>query len=314
MRVNRRTFIKKAGLGLTAPWIVPPIELTKPFSKKNTLDIHLFSKHLHFLSIGAAAEKAVALGFKGLDLTVRPKGHVLPENAVEELPKAIKNIKAAGSSCSLITTAIRDHTNVNDLNIIKTAAEYGVQFYRCDWFKYKKEKTMPESISYFQEKIKALGELNQKHSIVGCYQNHAGKKIGASYWEIKQLLETVNPAFFGVQYDIRHAQVEGGLSWENGLRLLRPHIKTIVLKDFKWAKIKNQWKIVNVPIGEGIVDFKSYFKLLKEYELTPPATLHLEYPLGGAERGKREITIPKQMIYNAMKKDLNTIKKLWDEA
>ena len=205
MGVNRRTFIKKASLGFSAPWIIPPIELVNPFSNKDTLDIHIFSKHLHFLNIRDAAEKAVALGFKGLDLTVRPKGHVLPENAVEELPKAIEAIKAAGSTCTLMTTAIRDHTNVHDSNIIKTAAEQGVQFYRCDWFKYKKDKSMPESIAYFQKQINALGELNQKHSIVGCYQNHAGKKIGASYWEIKQLLETVNPAFFGAQYDIAGA-------------------------------------------------------------------------------------------------------------
>jgi L-ribulose-5-phosphate 3-epimerase len=36
----------------------------------------------------------------------------------------------------------------------------------------------------------------------------------------------------GAQYDIRHATVEGGLSWQTGFNLIRPNIKTIVLKDF----------------------------------------------------------------------------------
>jgi len=50
-------------------------------------------------------------------------------------------------------------------------------------------------------------------------------------------LESVNPAFFGAQYDIRHAVAEGGRSWSNGVKLLKDQIKTIVLKDFKWGKV-----------------------------------------------------------------------------
>jgi L-ribulose-5-phosphate 3-epimerase UlaE len=30
--------------------------------------------------------------------------------------------------------------------------------------------------------------------------------------------------------------------------------------------------------GEGMVDFKTYFKLLKQYRIMVPVTLHLEYP------------------------------------
>lgn len=48
---------------------------------------------------------------------------------------------------------------------------------------------------------------------IGCYQNHAGRNIGSSIWEIKKLLEITNHDFLGAQYDIRHAVVEGALSW-----------------------------------------------------------------------------------------------------
>ena len=34
---------------------------------------------------GLAAQIAAELGFEGLDLTVRPKGHVLPENVEADL-------------------------------------------------------------------------------------------------------------------------------------------------------------------------------------------------------------------------------------
>ena len=173
---------------------------------------------------------------------------------------------------------------------------------------------MEESLDFYQAKVRELGMLNQKYDIVGCYQNHSGTSVGSSIWEINHLLKTVNTKFFGAQYDIRHAVVEGGKSWSNGIRLLGNHIKTIVLKDFKWEVVDGRWDIVNVPIGEGMVDFISYFRLLKSFGLRPPVSLHLEYPLGGAEKGKNELSVDQKAVLDAMQRDLNKIKELWNEA
>lgn len=315
MNIPRRKFIKNVGaVAIAAPWITSPFNIFNFNQPDDPLEVHLFSKHLQFLNLRDAGQAAAELGFEGLDLTVRPKGHVLPENVETDLPKAIQDIKQSGSSCKMITTTIRDVQNNNDLNIIKTAAKNGVQFYRSDWFKYHKDKSMKESINIYQQRIKKLGEINKQYGIIGCYQNHAGNGIGSSFWEVKQLLETVNPAYFGTQYDIRHAKVEGGLSWENGLRLLNDKIKTIVLKDFKWEKVNGTWEVLNVPMGEGMVDFRRYFKLLKSYGLKPPVSLHLEYDLGGAEKGKSKITVDKKVVFDAMRQDLATVKQLWREA
>lgn len=312
MSISRRTFIKKAGTTIfVAPLAVAPIHFFAPNQSDQSLRVHLFSKHLQFLDLKEAGQIAAELGFEGLDLTVRPKGHILPEHVEADLPSAIQAIKQSGSTCEMITTAISDVDSPYDLKIIKAAAKEGVQFYRANWFKYHQDKSMEESIRIYQQKIQELGEANQQHNIIGCYQNHAGTKIGASFWEIKHLLEKVNPDYFGTQYDIRHAAVDSGLSWKNGLKLLQSSIKTIVLKDFKWGKVNGQWKVVNVPIGEGMVDFKSYFKLLKNYGLNPPVSLHLEYPLGGAEKGRYEITTDKKVVFDAMKKDLSAIQQLW---
>ncbi len=315
MSISRRKFLKNAGLVTFAT----PFELStvnafnlKPLNEP--LKVHLFSKHLQFLDIKEAAQITVELGFDGLDLTVRPKGHVLPKNVKSDLPKAIEDIKKSGSNCEMITTSVSDVTNSQDKDVIKIAAELGVKYYRSNWFKFKKDRSLEASLDFYKEKIQQLSKLNKNHNIVGCYQNHSGTKIGASFWEVKKILETANPDFFGVQYDIRHALAEGGRSWPNGLQLLKDQIKTIVLKDFKWGKVNGKWQIVNVPIGEGMVDFKAYFKLLKKFELNPPVSLHLEYPLGGAEKGRYEITVDKSVVFDAMKKDLMMIHKLWKES
>ena len=315
MSISRRKFIKK--IGVTA--IVSPMvgSCMNPFQQNQSdenLDVHVFSKHLHFLDWKAAAEIAKEIGFKGLDLTVRPKGHVLPENVKRDLPKAIQAIKEAGLSCEMITTAIADVKNQTDQDVIQTAGAEGVKFYRSDWFKYKEDLSLEDSLDFYKEKVSQLSELNKKHNIIGCYQNHSGTKVGASVWEVNHILKTANPDFFGTQYDIRHAVAEGGRSWSNGVKLLRNQIKTIVLKDFKWGEVNGKWKIVNVPIGEGMVDFDAYFKLLKKYGLKPPVSLHLEYPLGGANKGRFEITVDEQVVFDAMKKDLDLIQQLWKAA
>ena len=63
-----------------------------------------------------------------------------------------------------------------------------------------------------------------------------------------------------------------------------------------------------------MVDFNTYFKLLKKLGLKPPVSLHLEYPLGGAEKGRNAITVDKKVVYDAMKKDLIKVQQLWKES
>jgi sugar phosphate isomerase/epimerase len=315
METTRRDFIKKTALTASViPFLNLPLSSWASLEINEPLSVNIFSKHLQFLDYKTTGEMAAEMDFSGVDLTVRPKGHVLPELVKVDLPKAIKAIINGGSKCEMITTSIESVDNPLDVDIIKTAAKSGVKYYRTHWFKYIEGKTMEDSLVLYIQRIKQLSNLNKQHNIIGYYQNHAGKNIGASFWEIKKILEAADLDYFGTQYDIRHAIAEGGHSWENGLRLLQPYIKGIVLKDFKWGKINGDWKAINVPIGDGMVNFDKYFKLLKKYKLKPPVSLHLEYDLGGAEKGQSEISVDKKIVFDAMKKDLKALQMLWRKA
>lgn len=313
--VTRREFIAKttfaAGL---LPFSIVPFKNFIMEKPDDLLDVNIFSKHLQFLDYKTTGEMAAEIGFSGVDLTVRPDGHVLPELVKTDLPRAVKDIRSSGVNCKMITTSIESVNNPLDVDILETAASENINYYRTNWFKYKEDASMLDSLLFYQNEIKKLGDLNKKLNLIGCYQNHAGTSVGASFWEIYKILETVNPDYFGTQYDVRHAMVEGGYSWENGFKLLQPKIKVIVLKDFKWGKVNGKWEAINVPIGEGMVDFTHYFKLLKKHHLKPPVSLHLEYDLGGAEKGNREISVDKKVVFDAMKSDLNKVQKLWKEA
>jgi len=315
MDKTRRTFIKKTALTASIlPLMNFPLNTWASIDDEEQLSVHVFSKVLQFLDYKSLGQIASEMGFSGVDLTVRPNGHVLPEFVKPDLPKAIKDIKKSGTSCEMISTNIESVNNPLDVNIIETAARLGVKYYRTNWYKYTGNKSMEDDLEIYKQQVKELSILNKEFGIIGSYQNRDGRSVGSSFWEVKKILETANPDYFGSQYDIRHAIVEGGLSWENGFQLLYPHIKVIVLKDFKWGKVNGKWEIINTPIGEGMVDFDRYFKLLKKHQLRPPVSLHVEYPLGGAEEGSSVIAVDRKVVFDALKKDLNTIHRFWKEA
>ncbi len=315
MNLSRRKFIITSALtGSILPLISTELFANKKTPQLKMPPIHIFSKHLQFLNYQDMAEVAKEIGFDGIDLTIRPKGHVEPEKVQDDLPKAVEAMKKVGFSPSLFCTAVEDAKNPVDKKLLETAAALGFQKYRMNWYRSQGDKTIPQFLNEYRGKIAGLSHLNRKLDLEGCYQNHAGLWCGASMFEIWEILKKADLKHMGAQYDIRHATVEGGLSWQTGLKLITPNIKTIVLKDSIWEKSNGKMVATNVPLGEGIVDFDTYFKILKKNNINVPISLHFEYPLGGANNGAFDITVDKKVVFAAMKRDLAKAKELWEKA
>lgn len=282
-----------------------------PLNTENEVfKISIFSKHLQWLNYAEMAQVAAQIGFDGVDITVRPGGHVLPERVAEDLPKAVNAIKKAGMDVYMITTAITDADEPSTENILKTASSLGIQHYRMGWYNYNAQKNVEDSLKDIEAKLTKLAAINKKYSIYGEYQNHSGEYFGAPIWDLYTVLNRVKSPWLGSQYDILHATVEGANSWAIGLKLLKPYVKSIDIKDFQWTKKDNKWIAEIVPLGEGMVDYKSYLNALKQYGINVPISMHFEYPLGGAEHGATTINIDRAEVIKAMQKDLNTFKAM----
>lgn len=307
---SRRNFIKVssvAGVGFTVRGKVAASVLSASEPKR---PIHVFPKCLQFLNYQELAKVVAEQGFYGADLAVRSGGQVLPENVETDLPKVIKALRNAGVDSNMIVTKINDAKDPDSERIIKTMAELGIQHYRMGSLNYDPKKTIPQNLEVFKTAFENLEKLNRKYKVIGNYQNHSGVRAGGPVWDLYEILKDLNPEFIGVQYDIRHATVEGGQSWPLGMKLLSPWIHTVDIKDFVWAKNeKGEWKIKNVPLGEGMVNFKKYFQLLKELNIETPVSIHYEYDLGGAEKGKKETTMAREEIYGWLKKDITYLKE-----
>ncbi len=311
---SRRDFIKLATLASigTSPIINYASSLLNPVeSAAQDLKVFIFSKHLQFLNYKNMCDAAKKIGFDGIDLTVRPKGHVLPENVSEDLASATEAMKSYGLLTEMITTNVKDVNNPVDKKVLEAASNLGYKFYRTGWYKYSKDEDIKTSFKDIQEKLKGLYELNKHLGISGSYQNHSGQYMGSSIWELSKALEDFSPLYLGCQYDIMHATVEGAENWELGLRLIKDKINTMVIKDFKWGKVNGAWKRIFTPLGEGMVNFNRFFSLLKQFEINVPISIHYEYDLGGAEHGGKP-TISYNEVISKMKKDLTFLRQSWE--
>lgn len=319
MKTNRREFILRSLLitaGLSSAGKIPSkagalsINTPASISESEIFKISIFSKHLQWLNYVEMAQVAAQIGFDGVDITVRPNGHVLPERVAEDLPKAVDAVRKAGMNVYMITTSITDVDDPTTETILKTASALGIKHYRMGWLNYHSDKSIEDSLRDIESKLIKLAVLNKKYSIYGEYQNHSGEFFGAPIWDLYTILERINSPWIGSQYDILHATVEGANAWPIGLKLIKPYIKSIDIKDFQWTKKEGKWIAEIVPLGEGLVNYKNYLNSLKLYGINVPVSMHFEYSLGGAEHGATSLTIDRAEVINAMQRDLTVFKTL----
>lgn len=303
--MKRRTFIKKTGILLSS---IPFSGFAGAQIKK--LPIYLFSKHLHWLNLEEMFKTAAHIGFDGIDLTVRPGGHIEPKDAVAKLPHAVELGKKYNVPVKMITTAITGSEDPFAKDIIQMMGELKIDRYRTGWLPYDKQKPIKDQLDHYTTQLKNLADLNEEFGACGMYQNHSGSKMGSAMWDIWYILQKIESEFLGCQFDIRHAVVENTYAWKNTFRVLKPYIKCIGIKDFIFVERNKKIELKNVPLGEGSVDFAEFFKMTKEYSLSVPLSLHLEYPLGGADKGKNKLTIGPDIVLAAMAKDLKYLRSI----
>lgn len=307
---TRRSFIKTVSATTAgfAAFGVKPV-FAKSTSNLSAKKIYIFSKHLQWLDYEKMAETANEVGFDGVDLTVRPSGHVLPERVKNDLPLAIQAIKKTGLLADRLTTAITKADDPLTIDILETASKLGVTNYRMGWFNYDQSVPVQQNLDNCNKELLKFEKLNKKLGLKAAYQNHAGEMVGGPVWDIGLMLEGLNPEYVGIRYDIRHATVEGGTSWPVGLKFLANRINSFDVKDFIWEKADGKWQPVNMQIGDGMVDFERYVKVIDEMDIDGDFTIHLEYPIGGAEHGANELAADPKIVIDAMKHDLTQLRK-----
>lgn len=234
-----------------------------------------FSKHLANLNYEELGKAVREAGFDGVDLTVRPGGHVLPERVAQDLPRAVEALRSHGLTVPMITTEVTSASDPNTRPILSTAASLKIPFFKLGYWKYTDN---PEaSVQRAAADVSALAALAKEYGITAGFHNHP-RNVGLSGWDSKQVLQGLDPKWIGYYFDANNATEEGAvMDWEVMLRLELPRLKMAAFKDFYWEKVKGKWTGVACPLGEGMVNWTKVFALLAEAKFTGPYSVHQEY-------------------------------------
>jgi sugar phosphate isomerase/epimerase len=139
------------------------------------------------------------------------------------------------------------------------------------------------------------------------YHTHSGiDLVGASIWDLHVILKDFDPKAVGVNYDIGHATIEGGVGgWINSYRITGAHVRGIAVKDFVWNQdSRGDWRPEWKPLGEGMVHFPEFFSLVASSAFAGPVQLHIEYPVS---------KVPSE-AFSAMKRDLARLRGFLAQA
>jgi sugar phosphate isomerase/epimerase len=247
----------------------------------------LFSKHLPDLGWSDLGKAVKDAGFAGVDLTVRSGGHVLPEKAATDLPRALDAIKAAGVSVPMVTTELTSAADPNAKALLQAAASGGVKYFKTGYWRYSSSADVKPQVAAVGTALEGLTALARDCGIELGFHNHAAY-IGAALWEIAPAMDRLDPKWAGYYFDPRHAVAEGGAgSWKAATRMVAPRLKMVAVKDFYWKKTDKGWITEDCPLGEGQVDWAWFATALRDAKFSGPISVHLEYEIPGSTPQER---------------------------
>lgn len=265
--------------------------------------ICLFSKHLPKLAPKELARAVKGLGFGGVDLTVRPDGHVKPETVTADLPPAIAAIREAGLEVPLVTTVLTSVSDPSARPIVSTAASLQVPLFKPGYWKYE-YKDVRRELAQAGADLRGLADLARRSKIALGFHNH-GDCLGGPIWDAMSIVDKLDPRWAGYYLDTRHVFAEGGQSaWKAATHMVGPRVKAVSVKDFHWEKTDKGWTIKKVPLGQGMVDVAGIFAILAQHDFRGPISLHLEYTIEGGE----------DAVLKAAERDFAYLRKKLDEV
>lgn len=247
-------------------------------AKRSRPPLCLFSKHLPKLNYQDLGKTVKRLGFDGVDLTVRPQGHVLPERAAEDLPRAAAVIRDEGVEVPMITTGLLSAGDPAVKSTLSTAGRLKIPYYKLGYWRYGRQNDIAARLSEVRRDAAGLVALGREFGVAAGFHNHSGDNVGEAVWDTQAIIADMDPRWIGYYFDPCHATAEGGVAgWDIALRLALPRLKMVALKDFYWEKSNGKWKMKMCPMGEGMVDWTKVFSMLATARFTGPISLHMEY-------------------------------------
>src|SRR5690348_11561786 len=209
--------------------------------------ICFFSKHLPELKYDELGKWLHDAGFDGVDLTVRAGGHVLPERAAQDLPRAVEAIRSHGLEVPMITTELTSASDPSARPVLSTAARLKIPYFKLGYWKYNTDPV--SDVRKAAADVRALVELAKEYGITAGFHNHP-RNVGLAGWDGRQVVENLDPKWIGYYYDANNATEEGAvMGWEVNAAPRAAPPQDGSLQGFLLDKGEREMECCGLPVG-----------------------------------------------------------------
>jgi sugar phosphate isomerase/epimerase len=178
----------------------------------------------------------------------------------------------------MITTGLISQSDPVARPILSTAGRLGIPFFKLGYWPYPESLPIESRIPDIRREVAGLVAMGKEHGVAAAFHNHSGNHVGAAVWDIRAVIDDMDPRWAGYYFDPCHATAEGGVGgWLIALRMALSRIKMVAIEDFYWEKRDGKWRMRMCPLGDGMVDWPKFFSLLAAARFAGPISLHLEY-------------------------------------
>lgn len=244
----------------------------------------LFTDNLADLTVEQACEGAKTAGFDGLDLTLRPGGHVRPEMAEIGLADARRAVDKVGLTIPMVSTAVTDVESPHAEAVFAAAAHYGARFVKLGYWDYRPFGTLADQLAGARDKLRGVVRLGRKYNVLPCVHCHSGRLLASGGPLLYLILRDFEPGEVGAYVDPMHMTIEGGRSgWEMGLDLLAPWLALVGIKNFRWLPAERdrrgqrRWRWEYCPLADGQAPLPEFMDYLRTLKYDGVVSLHSEY-------------------------------------
>jgi len=249
-----------------------------PATERAIPPVAVFSKLYQELKLDfeQSAIVTAAAGLDGIDCAVRPKGEILPERAVDDMPRYSEALGKHGVRMLLMTTGIQGIDSSHAHDIVVTGKKLGIRFYRLAYWSHGQAVPASKLMDQIKSSLTDLAAMNRELGVCGLYQNHSASPdrtdapVGGNLDELYDIVKDFDPKQIGVAFDLGHAIITHGDEWQKHFEKLKDHIRVVYIKDVKRPASF-------VPFGEGEFSGSGFFELLQKMNYNAPLSLHVEY-------------------------------------
>jgi sugar phosphate isomerase/epimerase len=250
----------------------------------------LFSKHWPEISIEEMIRRTLRIGADGLDLAVRARMAVNPDNVSATLAPALRQVRAAGLDIPMITTE-GDFTDPGDPGAERLAAamaEAGVPLAKLGYWRWRPGETPYwQTVDRIRAALAGFETLGRRFGVRFCYHTHSDN-FGLNACSMMHLVEGRDPQHLGVYLDSGHLYYCGE-PFRMAVDIVGRHLCAVSFKDTFFQRQNPaeeelpSWRRVIVPAGHGAVRWLDVMKALREAHFTGPASVHCEFPAESPE-------------------------------